>query len=70
MLNIRLSDQIEQRLVNLSKVTGRTKSYYARQAIESFLDAEEDYLLAISRLERKNPRVSLDDLEDQLGLDD
>ena len=37
--------------------------------LEGFLDAEEDYLLAINRLEKNNPRISLEDLEKKLGLE-
>ena len=55
---------------NLAEKTGRSKSYYAKKAIESFIQAESDYLIAISRLEEKNPKISLEELEKKLGLDD
>ncbi len=42
MLALRLSEQTEKRLENLSQRTGRSKSYYARKAIEDFLEDEED----------------------------
>lgn len=70
MLNVRLPENLEHRLANLSTKTGRPKSYYVRQAIQSFLDAEEDYFLALSRLEKNNPRLSLKELEQQLDLED
>lgn len=70
MLNVRLPKNIETRLVDLSLKTGRSKSYYVCQAIQNFLDSEEDYLLALSRLEKNNPRLSLEELEKHLGLDD
>lgn len=70
MLSIRLPEELEDRLAALSQKTGRPKSFYAKKAIENFLNAEEDYLLAISRLEGKNPRLSLEELEKQLGLED
>jgi RHH-type transcriptional regulator, rel operon repressor / antitoxin RelB len=69
MITIRLPEQLENRLVVLAEKTGRPKSYYVRQAIQGFLDAEEDYLLAINRLEKNNPRISLEDLEKKLGLE-
>ena len=69
MLTIRLNDDLENRLIALSQKTGRPKSYYARQAIQAFLEEKEEYLLAISRLEKNNPRISLAELEKKLGLD-
>ena len=45
MLAIRLSPDIEKRLDELSKKTGRTKTYYAREAIVEYIDDLEDYYL-------------------------
>ena len=70
MLTIRLNDDLENRLIALSDKTGRPKSYYVRQAIQRYLEEKEDYLLAVSRLEKKNPRISIEDLEKKLGLAD
>jgi len=56
-------------LEKLAKKTGRSKSYYARLAIQQFLEDREDYLLGIAALERNEPRISLDELERELGLD-
>lgn len=69
MLALRLPPEIEQRLETLARETGRTKSYYAKKAIIEFLQNEEDYLLALTRLEENNPRISLEDVERQLGLE-
>ncbi len=51
MLAIRLPETIEKRLDNLAKRTGRTKTYYAREAILQHLDELEDIYLAERRLE-------------------
>jgi RHH-type transcriptional regulator, rel operon repressor / antitoxin RelB len=51
MLAIRLPDKIEKRLDRLAKRTGRTKTYYAREAILQHLDELEDIYLAEKRLE-------------------
>ena len=51
----------------LARKTGRTKRYYATKAIREFLEAEEDYLLALARLEEHNPRIPLDTIERELG---
>lgn len=50
MLAIRLPEDLENRLNRLAKVTGRTKTFYARQAIEQHLDDLEDLYLAEQRL--------------------
>ncbi|HEY5174703.1 MAG TPA: TraY domain-containing protein [Terriglobales bacterium] len=69
MLGIRLDPELESRLERLAKDTGRTKSYYAKLAIKQFLEDREDYLRGIAALERNEPRISLEDLERELGLD-
>ena len=51
MLAIRLPEQIEKRLARLAKRTGRTKTYYAREAILQYLDDLEDIYLAEKRME-------------------
>jgi RHH-type transcriptional regulator, rel operon repressor / antitoxin RelB len=51
MLAIRLDKEIEKRLEELARRTGRTKTYYARQAILAYLEDLEDTYLAQARLE-------------------
>jgi len=51
MLAIRLPEKIEKRLARLAKQTGRTKTYYAREAILQHLDDLEDVYLAEKRME-------------------
>ena len=46
MLAIRLPAEIEERLAKLAEKTGRTKTYYATQAIIQQLEDIEDYYLA------------------------
>jgi RHH-type rel operon transcriptional repressor/antitoxin RelB len=52
MLAIRLPQSIEERLEKLARRTGRTKSFYAREAILEHLDDLEDMYLAEGALER------------------
>jgi RHH-type rel operon transcriptional repressor/antitoxin RelB len=70
MLGIRLEPELEEKLESLAKETGRSKSYYAREAIRQFLEDREDYLKGIAALERREPTITLDELERRLGLDD
>ena len=46
MLAIRLPEEIENRLDALARKTGRTKTYYAREAIVEYLADMEDIFLA------------------------
>jgi RHH-type rel operon transcriptional repressor/antitoxin RelB len=66
MLALRLPDDIEKRLEALARKTGRTKSFYAREAIMRHLEDLEDAHLATERLKRKRGRVSLEELESEL----
>jgi RHH-type rel operon transcriptional repressor/antitoxin RelB len=69
MLAIRLTPDIENRLTELAKRTGRTKTFYAREAILRYLDDLEDQYLALDRLEHPAKRWTLDELEDGLDLE-
>ena len=68
MLSIRLDPEIERRLSELAKRTGRTKSYHARQLIESNIDDLEDLYLAEARLEKRCPPLSSKQVREELGL--
>lgn len=67
MLALRLPPEIEKRLDALAKKTGRTKSFYAREAILRHLEDLEDIHLARRRLARGGARVPLEDLEAELS---
>ena len=69
MLAIRLPEDIENRLSALAALTGRTKTFYAREAILEHLGEMEDRYLAISRLENPGKRWSLDEIEQNLDVD-
>ena len=67
MLALRLPPEIEQRLDALAKKTGRSKSYYAREAILRQIEDIEDDYLSRRRLARNGPRVTLERLETDLA---
>lgn len=69
MLALRLPPEIEERLDKLARQTGRTKSYYAREAILAHLDDLEDAYVAKRRLKPGRARVKLEELEAELGDD-
>jgi RHH-type rel operon transcriptional repressor/antitoxin RelB len=66
MLALRLPPELDKRLTALAKRTGRTKSFYAREAILRHLEDLEDYHLARRRLARKSERITLEQLEHEL----
>jgi RHH-type rel operon transcriptional repressor/antitoxin RelB len=68
MLGLRLEPGLERRLEKLARKTGRSKSYYAREAIRQYLEDREDYLLGIAVLERNESSISLEELERRLGM--
>ncbi len=72
MLAIRLPEEIEVRLDNLAKRTGRSKTFYAREAILEYLDDMEDLYLAeqvVGRIRSGEERIStLEEVEKRLGL--
>ncbi|MDX2478558.1 MAG: TraY domain-containing protein [Gammaproteobacteria bacterium] len=69
MLAIRLPEDIENRLSELAKKTGRTKTFYVKEAILEHLEDMEDKYLALSRLENSGKRWTLDELEQELDLE-
>jgi len=69
MLSIRLDPDVERRLTDLAKRTGRTKSYYARELIEGNLEDLEDRYLAEARLEKRRPPLTSRQVRKELGLD-
>jgi len=72
MLAVRLSDDIVERLERLAKKTGRTKSYYVRQAILEYLEDLEDYYLAEERLKSfdESKTIPLEEITKQYDLED
>lgn len=72
MLAIRLDKELEERLNALAKRTGRTKTYYARKAIEQKLEELEDYYLAEERMRDYKPGdgISLEQVKREFGLED
>ncbi len=73
MLAIRLPADIESRLEALAQATGRTKTFYAREAILQYLDDLEDIYLAEQRLSDirsgRSQTVPIEDLIKQYGVE-
>jgi RHH-type transcriptional regulator, rel operon repressor / antitoxin RelB len=63
MLSVRLAPELMERLQTLADKTGRTKSFYAREAIARYLEDMADTVIAIERLQTPAKRWTLHDLE-------
>jgi RHH-type rel operon transcriptional repressor/antitoxin RelB len=74
MLAIRLPTEIEERLEALAKATGRTKTFYAREAILEHLSDLEDLYLAEQRLidlqSGKTKALPLEEVMKRYGVED
>ena len=68
MVAVRLPQEMEKRLNVLSRKTGRTKSFYIRQALEEHLEEMEDVYMAEERFRTLDKTVSLDELMSELDV--
>ena len=70
---VRLPDKTYNRLKSLAQKTGRTATYYIREAIETHLEDLEDlYIAQQAALEHHKSgsrTLSLDELDQELGLE-
>ncbi|MGO9683370.1 MAG: TraY domain-containing protein [Beijerinckiaceae bacterium] len=69
MLALRLPPELEKRLDELARKTGRTKSYYARKAIVEMLEDLEDLEFAKARLAENNARIPLEQILDEFAAE-
>jgi RHH-type rel operon transcriptional repressor/antitoxin RelB len=74
VIALRLPPEIEERLEALAKATGRSKSFYVREALLEHLEDMEDAYLAAATLERvrlgKERVFTTEEVRKDLGLDD
>jgi RHH-type transcriptional regulator, rel operon repressor / antitoxin RelB len=67
MLALRLPKELEERLEFMAKKTGRTKSFFAREAIMDKIEELEDiYLLERAYAEDDGTRISLAEVRAKL----
>lgn len=72
-ISIRLPEDVETRLDQLAQLTGRSKSFYIREAILQHLDDLEDLYLAERELEEvragRAQTTSLEDVMKRYGME-
>ena len=68
MLAIRLDPETEERLTRLAEKTGRTKTFYAREAILEHLEDLEDVYLAKQSIKKGGRIYTSDEIKRELGV--
>ena len=72
--SVRMSDTTAAKLDKLSRLTGRSKSYYLREAIESSIDQLLYEYTLLNEVEEiragKAKTYSLEEVKAELGLED
>ncbi len=68
MLALRLPPDIEKRLTELAAKSGRTKSYYAREAIVAYMEDFELLVEAERRLNSNPKFIPFDEVLAEIGL--
>lgn len=72
--SIRLSDDLDARLERLARLTGRSKSFYVKHAIEEQIEDLEDLYLARKVAKRvaegRERLIPLEDLEREFDVAD
>lgn len=73
-ISLRLPEEIDARLENLAERTGRSKTFYVREAILRHLEDLEDIYIAEQRLADlragRSRTFSMEEVRAELGLDD
>ena len=69
---VRLPEALEKRLEALAVRTRRSKSYYLKRALETYIEDYEDYLMALEVKKRvdagEEKTYTLEDVKKKLGL--
>ena len=73
-VSIRLDEELDARLERIARLTGRSKSFYLRQALVEQIEDLEDLFLSRAIVNRvadgRERLIPLDVLERELGVDD
>ena len=69
MLSIELNPEIEKRLAEFARRTGRSEDSCVRELIEGNIEDLEDRYLAESRLNDRRPSLTSQQVRKELGLD-
>jgi RHH-type transcriptional regulator, rel operon repressor / antitoxin RelB len=70
MIEIRLEPELEARLEKLASETHVSKDFFAREAIERFVEDREDYLAGIRSMAESKSTISLEEMERRSSVAD
>ncbi len=70
MVEVQLEPELEARLEKLAAEDHVTKSFFAREAIERFIEDREDYLAGIRSLAESRHKISLEEMERRSSVAD
>lgn len=69
---VRLPEDLQKRLEALAARTHRSKSYYLKRALETYIEDYEDYLMALEVKKRmdagQEKTYTLEEVKKKLGL--
>ena len=69
MLSLKLPEDLENRLQDLSLKTRKSKSFYIREALQLFLEENDEASIALERLNDKNAEyLNHEEAKKYLGL--
>jgi len=73
LISFRIPEEMYDRIQSLSEQTGRSSTYYFREALTEYLDDLEDIYLAKTRIEDvragRTQTYSLEEVGQELGLE-
>ena len=63
MIEIEMEPELEARLEKLAEENHVSKGFFAREAIQRFIEDREDYVVGIRSLAESSYTISLDEME-------
>ena len=69
-ITARIPEELNNILNIVSSETDRNKGYIIKKALENYLEEKADILIALSRIEKGESTISLDEIEKKYDLAD
>lgn len=54
----------------MTTITARNKAYIIRKAIENYIEEKSDILIALSRIEKNEKTISIEEIKKKYALED
>lgn len=68
-ITTRIPDSVYKKLRAISDEFDRTKGYLVRKAVESYIDDIEDEDVAVQRIQAREKRITLEDIQKKYDLE-